>query len=148
MSTSLNVLFAGTPPPDPEFEHPRGCSIARLLHERLQQSAWDPADFDNWRDCGWSIECTRDGSLVQISIADVPDVGWLLQVAPTSMPGLVGRLRKKVVSATPQQIFDLAITVHAILSSSELFSDFQWCWEGYPEDEDTTPIPTDSLQGS
>ena len=142
-ASSQNVLFKGAPPVDQEFEHPPGCYIARALHKALAESDWEPSAFDNWRDCGWSIECTQGASSLQIAIARVEDDTWMLQVSPMRAPGLLGRLLKKEPSADPAQCLSLAKIVHDIMSSDALFSGFQWCWDGYPNDSNSTsePVP-------
>lgn len=141
MPISQNVLFKGTAPADQQFEHPPGCYIARALHRGLADSDWTPADFDNWRDCGWSIECTQDNSSLQISVAQVEEGTWMLQVSPAVVPGLLGRVFKKEPSANPTQCLSLAKVVHGILSSDGLLSGFQWCWDGYPDDSTSTSEP-------
>ena len=143
MAISQNVLFEGAPPIDAEFEHPPGCSIARVHHEALTASSWVSSPFDNWPDCGWFIQCTQGDASLLISFVQVDDGKWMLQVAPTLVPGLIGRFLKKQPSATPDQCFALATEVHDILSSSELFSGFQWCWGGYPDDTSSTGEPVE-----
>jgi len=146
MPISQNVLFKGLPPVDQEFEHPPGCYIVRVLRKELADSGWAPGDFDNWRDCGWSIECTQGSSSLQIAVTQVEDGAWMLQVSPTVVPGFLARLLKKQPSAKPQQCLSLAKIVHRILSSDGLFSGFQWCWDGYPDGNTSTSEPVECDQ--
>jgi hypothetical protein len=145
---SQNVLFRGTPPPDEEFEHPPGCYMIRALHKALTEPSWTPSQFDNWRDCGWSIECIQEGRSIRIAIAQVRDSMWMLQIAPSVVPGLLGRLFKKQASAAPEQCLDVAKRVHNILSSYKLFSDFRWRWDGYPDDGPSTSAPAEFRDSS
>ena len=143
MPISQNVLFKGSPPADQEFDHPPGCYIARVLYKGLAETEWAPADFDDWSDCGWSIECSQSASSLQIAVAQAEEGTWLLQVAPTVVPGLIGWLLKREPSATPAQCLSLAKIVHRILSSDDLFSGFQWCWDGYPDGSSSTNEPVE-----
>ena len=141
MPTSQNVLFKGAPPADEEFDHPPGCYIARVLHRALADTDWAPADFDNWRDVGWSIECAQGNSTLQITVAQVEDGTWMLQVAPAVVPGVLGRLFKRQPSGGPAHCLPLAKAVHSILTADTLFSGFRWCWDGYPDEETATSEP-------
>ena len=149
MAISQNVRFSGFATPDDEFDHPAGASIARMLHTGLQDTKWTVTEFDNWRDCGWSLDCSRDNTRLQIAFSQMEEGQWMLQVAPTSNPGFLGRLFGGTVSAQPSETTELAKSIHSILKTSESFSDFMWTWDGFPEEvnSDTEPQPPKTQEG-
>ena len=142
MALSQNARFTGEAAPDPEFEHPPGASIARLMRDALGKRRWEVSDIDNWRDGGWSIICCRPPSKLDLVIAKMA-VGeeWFLQIAPTYVTGLVGWLLKKKTSALPDAIQALAEDAFSVLSETGRFRDFMWCWDGPPERGSSTPQP-------
>ena len=142
MAISQNARFSGEAVPDAEFEHPPGASIARLLKDALAQRGWEVSDIDNWRDGGWSITCCRLASKLELVIAKMA-VGeeWFLQIAPSYVPGLFGWLFSKPASAAPEAIQALARDAFAVLSESGRFASFMWCWDGFPDERNSTPEP-------
>jgi len=68
---------------------------------------------------------------------------WMLQVAPTSNPGFLGKLFGGAVSAQPSETTELAKLIHSILQASEAFRNFMWTWDGFPEEgnSDSEPQP-------
>ena len=66
---------------------------------------------------------------------------WMLQVAPASNPGFLGKLFGGAVSARPAETTELAKAIHAILATSERFSEFMWAWDGFPEADGSAPEP-------
>lgn len=142
MAISQNARFSGTAAPDAEFEHPPGASIARLLKVSLSKRGWEVSDFDHWRDGGWSMTCCRPASKLELVIAKMA-VGdeWFLQIAPGYVPGLVGWLMSKPASAPPVAIQALAQDAFTVLSESGCFGAFMWCWDGPPDERNSTPMP-------
>jgi hypothetical protein len=67
----------------------------------------------------------------------------MLQVAPTSNPGFLGKLFGGAVSAQPSETTELAKLIHSILQASEAFRNFMWTWDGFPEEgnSDSEPQP-------
>ena len=143
MALSQNARFSGFATPDDEFEHPAGASIARLLQAGLQDTKWIVAEFDNWRDCGWSLDCSRGKTRLQVAFSQMEEGEWMLQVAPTSNPGFLGKLFGGAVSAQPSETAELAKAIHSILQAAGSFSNFMWTWDGFPEDgnSDSEPHP-------
>jgi hypothetical protein len=142
MALSQNVRFSGDAAPDDVFKHPPGGSIARLLKTALFKRGWGVSEIDNWRDAGWCITCCRDESRLDVALCqDGTGPDWFLQVAPTYVPGPVGRLFGKNVSASSLLILALAQDIHGILSELDALTDFKWCWDGYPEVGASTPKP-------
>jgi hypothetical protein len=137
---SQNATFLGPVTPDAEFDHPAGLPIVRALRADLSARGWTPGDFDDWRDCGWSISCRRDGGDLELIVASTgaPDE-WMLQIAPARVPGLLGRALGKVPSATAALCHALATDVHAALSGR--FSRLRWRWDGFPDEAHSTPTP-------
>jgi hypothetical protein len=145
MPISQNVRFRGDATPDDEVDHPGGLSIAKLLRSGLSQCGWAVTDLDNWRDGGWSIICEMSGAKLDVVVAKlVGEPEWMLQIAPSYSPGVIGRLLlKKSDSASPVAILVLAKDVHKILANQGGFTDFKWCWGGYPEEDTSTPTPNE-----
>src|SRR5262245_54611794 len=148
MAISQNARFSGEAAPDTEFEHPPGASIARLLRDALAKRNWEVSDFDNWRDGGWSITCCRPRWKLELAIAKMA-VGaeWFLQIAPSYVPGLFGWLFSKPASAPPDAVQALAADAFAVLSDTGRFGKFMWCWDGPPDEANSTPEPV-PVQGS
>jgi hypothetical protein len=146
MAISQNARFSGEAAPDAEVEHPPGASIARLLKDALAKRGWGVADIDNWRDGGWSITCCRPASKLELVIAKMA-VGeeWFLQIAPSYVPGLFGWLLSKPASAPPDAIQALAKDAYSVLSENGGFWGFMWCWDGRPEEGNSTaePVPAE-----
>jgi hypothetical protein len=144
MANSQNVRFSGQAPEDKEFDHPKGASIARLIRSQLKSMGWTTGDFDNWRDSGWSIPCSKDNACLDVVIAGLrEETEWMLQIAPAYSPGLLGRLLGKKSSATPKDCFVLAKQVHEILKAEKQFSQFMWCWDDFPDEKNGTAGPTE-----
>ncbi|MBN8456803.1 MAG: hypothetical protein J0M04_03090 [Verrucomicrobia bacterium] len=141
MPISQNARFSGYATPDGEFGHPAGASIARMLQTALQNTKWNVAEFDSWMDCGWSLDCSRGNTRLQIALSQMEEGQWMIQVAPTSNPDFIGRLFGGAVSAQPSATTDLAKSVHSILMASGSFRDFMWTWDGWPEGDNWEPEP-------
>jgi hypothetical protein len=140
MAFSQNARFSGEAVPDAEFEHPPGASIARLLRDAVAKRGWEVSEFDNWRDSGWSITCCRPASKLELVIAKMGEE-WFLQIAPSYVPGLLGWLFSKPASAPPDAIQALAVDAFAVLSETGRFGKFTWCWDGPPDEANSTPEP-------
>lgn len=141
MPISQNATFSGVSAEDVEWPHPPGAAIARLLQEGLEQNGWVPEEFDNWRDVGWSIRCQRASSDVEVAFCAMEAKQWMLQVAPNSVPGLLGRALGNQPSATSDECLALAVVVHEILSRAG-YSDLRWEWDGPPTNASSSrPTP-------
>jgi hypothetical protein len=144
MAISQNARFSGSALTDAEFEHPPGAAIARNLREALVQRGWEVSEIDDWRDSGWSFTCCRPALQLEVSIAktSVGEVDeWFLQIAPTYVPGLIGRVLCKAASASPEAVQVLARDLFAALSEIGQFGNFMWCWDGTPDEENSSPEP-------
>jgi hypothetical protein len=149
MPISQNARFTGPASVDREFEHPPGASIARRLSEGLANRGWVASEIDNWRDSGWSIRCGRGASTLELTVAKgAEDDEWFLQIAPAYVPGIIGRLRNKPASATPDDIHALAMDTHDTLTASGRFGGFMWQWDGPPDATTSTPTPTPAVAKS
>ena len=127
---SLNATFAGSATPDPEFDHPEGASIAKLLSLALRSDGWTVCDFENWRDVGWSLACSKGVARLECAIAQFGPKAWMLQVAPASIPGLLGRLFGRQPTASQRDVLELSRNAHRALAES--FHQFRWRWDGPP----------------
>jgi hypothetical protein len=138
---SLNCAFCGTAPVDPEFEHPPGLAIGKLLHGALQKQGWEAEEPDNWRDSGWYFATSGDGAQLEVVVCTSGSDEWMLQVAPASVPGALGRLFGGQPSATPADVLALSKVIHRSLAQSGPYRDFRWRWDGPPTGEgDSEPM--------
>jgi hypothetical protein len=146
MPISQNARFCGEAGLDEDIEDRPGKSIAALLASALIKQGWATSDLDCWRDCGWSFTCRRAAASLELVIAEATGE-WFLQIAPSYVPGLAGRLRKKPASASADDVQALARDVFAVLSEGERFSQFKWCWDGFPQETNSshTPMPPERL---
>ncbi len=55
------LTFESVLPEISEYEHPRGYSICRYLHQELSSSGIEVGAVENYRDIAWSLKC-RVGS--------------------------------------------------------------------------------------
>ncbi|HVA51229.1 MAG TPA: hypothetical protein VNH11_33110 [Pirellulales bacterium] len=140
-SISQNVRFHAVVPDDVEFNHPAGAALIRRLSTDIASSGWVVDEFDNWRDCGWSVICRRGTSVLDVSVAQIQTNEWMLQVNAHRIPGFLGRLFGAEQSATPADVYDLAIDIHRALASAEWLGRPLWRWDGFPEEDHSTPEP-------
>ncbi|GEM_PF-2005289 len=146
MPISQNVVFSGRAKPDNEFDHPAGASIARNLKSQLRKEGWITGEIDNWRDCGWSIECIRDDARLQIAFCQMEEGKWMMQISPVFVPGLIGRIFGSAASAQPKDTTLLAKSVHKILEPDG-FANFNWIWDGFPGNPKSTSEPMEDQKG-
>jgi hypothetical protein len=140
MQLSQNARFVAAVPADTEFEHPPGAWLARRLESALGEQAWVAAEFDNWRDCGWVVRCTRADADLEVCIA-AGNGDWFVQVAPTRRRGLIGRLLGRRASATPDDCYALARAVDACLRATGKCSAVRWAWDGDPAERPSAESP-------
>ena len=140
MALSQNLRFAATVPNDPEFDHPPGVFLIRRLAADLNANGWRTDEFDCWRDCGWFVVCHRGISNLDVVVCQIPSGEWMLQISPSKVP-YFGALFGKKPSATPTDMFELAVAVHRILAANECLEKPRWLWDGFPEDSNATPEP-------
>lgn len=132
---SQNVIFEAAIPEDQEIKHPAGAWLARQLRDDLAGMSWETHDFDNWRDCGWSICCSK-GGMLNICFAQHSNQNeWFLQVSPFRIPGFVGKLLGKQPSATEEQITCLARDINTLLKGKYHFKIVGWKADGAPDGE-------------
>jgi hypothetical protein len=116
--------------------------IARLLHVGLGQRGYHVGEIENYRDSGWNLSCSMGEAKMEVALARFVDGSqWLLQIAPAYLPGIIGRLLGKKQSADPSNLFALAQDIHELLRTQGQFFAFEWYWDGYPEDDASTPQP-------
>lgn len=141
MPRSQNAIFRGTADPDAEFDRPAGVSIIRLPGSKLPAAGWTVDEFDNWRDCGWLLPCSRNDQCLDLVVASYDGAdSWMLQIAASRSPSFVSRWFGAIPSADAESIFSLARSVHSVLSSSG-FSQIKWLWDGPPDKNDATDEP-------
>ena len=117
---------------DAEFSHPPGASFARLLEHRLRSVA-TVAGFENWRDCGWSVNAAVGEKRFEVYFAPFEaNNRWLLVAAPLGQPGICGRLLGRKPVPVEQDLRVLCDTIHALLISTAGVSDVRWMFGGPP----------------
>ena len=142
MPISLNGSFRGAAPPDAEFQHPPGVSVVRFVHESVHKQGFATEDFDNWRDVGWSFTCSRGSARLEFVITATGPNEWMVQVAPASIPGCLGRMFGGQPSASATDVFELSSHVHRTLADSGTYDTFRWQWDGPPTpSSDHEPVP-------
>ncbi len=103
------------------------------------------ADFDNWRDCGWLLPCSRGDQSLDLVIAPYESSdSWMLQIAASRFPSFILRWFGAVPSAEPDTIFQLSHDAHSLLCSSG-FADFKWFWDGLPDAALATSTPQPAI---
>ena len=141
MSISQNLLFTAKVPRDAEFDHPAGAWLMRRLAIELASAGWSTGEMDNWRDCGWSVVCRRGSSELDVRLSQLTDGTWMLQVRPHYSPGLLGRLLGGESSASPQDMYQLAVATHRALTALQYLGSPRWRWDGFPGKGDSTGEP-------
>lgn len=144
MPSSQNALFVGDSPANPQFDHPPGATIARMIADSLRDRGYNTNIVDNWRDCGWSFSCAINDCQLEICLArtDEPKL-WMLQIASTNEPGVIARLFGKRSADSSDAIYKIACEVHETLLMNG-YTGLSWRPDGYPDDEMSTPVPTPS----
>jgi hypothetical protein len=143
MPRSQNVVFEGNAIVDAEFAHPPGLTIVRVLATGLRDIGWSASDFENWRDCGWSLECVHGQTTLLVALAQIKRQQWMLQISPLQVPGLLGGLFGGKPSATYHDVFALARDIHNLLGQSKTFTQMRWQWDSYPDEESSTTEPAE-----
>jgi hypothetical protein len=143
MPTSQNVRFCCELQPENAMEHPPGGSIARLVREDLVERGWNPSELDNWRDSGWVFFCPSKNAELQLVLAPMATPShWLLQISPKHLPGVIGRLFGRRTSASITDVYAIATDVHETISKLADVTSIQWCWDGVPQDNNSSQEPT------
>jgi len=139
MPISQNLAFTGVVADDYEYPNPPGRSVVRLLSAALQNVGWSVSECENWRDCGWSFECSQSDAIQLVTLAQTDEGKWMLQISPLRVPGFMTGLFGAKPSARPNDVLALAQAVHAILSDQESIHDLRWRWDGYLSSEYAGP---------
>jgi len=112
------------------------------LERELKKAGWVTSEIDNWRDCGWAVDCEQKERKLEVIVAALPDEGrWMLQIAPQSIVGTLGRLFGRRSSATQDDVLVLAKDVDRLLMRSGQTSDALWCRDGFPKAGTATAQP-------
>lgn len=141
MAVSQNVAFAGTAPAHEDDSWAPGHGLMIELRDKLMASGWEVSEPDVWRGSGWSLTCRAGGEELSISLAAATPPEWMLQAAPAYVPGLVGKLRGKAPSASPESCYSLARAIDAALTAGG-FTSLRWCWDDDPWRAVTTDHPS------
>ncbi len=133
---SQNATFYGAEP-ESDGEHLRGVSISRLLAAGLSPQGWTIDGADCWRGSGFVLMIHRATTNLQIITTPYPDEDdrWILQIAPSFVPGVLGRIFGRTCSCTPDDLHEIA-TESKLLLADAGFYDFLWCWDDLADSED------------
>ena len=113
--------------------------LIRALSARLNALSWVVSDIECWRDGGWVVFCKRGNAEMQIVLTPVREGDWVLQIAPKKS-SLFGRTGEPP-SASPQEVYQLALDVHDSLGQDPTFDTPRWCWDNYPDGKNSMPRP-------
>ena len=141
MQGSQNLRFGAYSTPPDEFEHPGGDGLMRQLCRDLALAGWTVGEIDDWRDAGFATVCQRGSEKLQLTMAKIGDEDWMIQIGAERDPGWLGRLLGKIPSATRNGIFELSVAVHRALAAGGFLRRPRWCWDGFPEDDNSTEEP-------
>jgi hypothetical protein len=145
MANSLNVRFSGDAVPDAEFDRPQGIAIAGLMRACLADRGWEASEIEDWRDGGWTFSCAQGQSRLDVILVKTAlEREWFVCIVPTRSHLLLGWLFGLKASASPEAVLALSVDVQSILAKRGRFSEFKWCWDGFPEDDTATPEPVAS----
>lgn len=137
---------------EPSSAHPRGGRLIRRVRKHLLRAGYEAARPDNWRDCGWDVECVLDSTPLQIVLAvrlldpertwaDSPH--WFIQIGPTRKAGLLSQLFARGPHPAVATCLRLAVEVDGALRSLGA-ENLRWRWDRHPEESDPEhPVPLD-----
>lgn len=138
MALSQNLIFKGKCPSDSDLDPP-GEEIVNFLHKELKIKEWKVSDPDIVNG-GWGFECSKGAAHLAIAVGGNENL-WYLQIFRTYNPGFIGNLLNKKPSATEKDIFDLAVSVHELISNK--YHNLKWAWDDDPlNSKNSTPTPT------
>jgi hypothetical protein len=133
MSRIPHATFHAELAPDPEWAHPRGASLARVLEGALRSQFQSVGPFDDWRDLGWTVKLELNGKSFEVYFGQFRTEGsWLLAVAPVGQPHLFGRLLGRKAFPCADELKAIASVVHQSLHSLGSVSDLLWMMGGPP----------------
>ena len=134
MSVSQNAVFKCSDFRINDSGYPPGEQLATYLFNILKKDR-QVHNFENWRDCGWFFECSKNNIKLELIISYMDSNQWFLQIAPSYIPGIFGRIKRKQPSASYSDILELSKDIHNVLSSDQRFSDLRWKWDGRPDEK-------------
>ena len=148
MPLSQHLRFKATESTGPEAGAKKkigGETLIRSLAAGLV-GRWDLSEVECWRESGWVVFCKRGETEVQILLMPLKEGDWAVQIAPKKS-SMFGRFTEKP-SASPEEIYQLAMDVHEVLGRQESYANARWCWDDYPNPRNSTPRPMPALSSS
>lgn len=144
MPNSQNVRFSAQEPSVAEDHFRGGATLLGSIRGDLITAGWSAGELQDWRDCGWCVSCRRTEAEIIVIVSEIKEGEWMLQVAPLHLRGLIGMLFGfGKPSATSQDVFDAASTIHSTLTKLEYVTGPQlWVWDGFPEVDVATHSPS------
>lgn len=141
MPIPLNLRFNSVVANDAEYLHPHGAALMRELLAGLAKAPCDVGELENWRDCGWSVECRCGDAKLQIVLCGLRKGEWMLRLHAAYRPGIIGCVLGRTPSASPAEIHRLAETVHELLAARHLMTGPRWRWDGFPDGDCGAQVP-------
>lgn len=146
MPNSQNATFHG-PEPESKGQRVRGLSIAECLAAEFSSAGWRVDEVDCWRDAGYFVSIERNEDALEIVV--IPFNGrtdcWILQIAPSRLPGLLMRYLGVSRSASPDSVFRVAAECHRTLKDRG-FTGFRWCWDDLADNDECSSHPLPCAQ--
>jgi hypothetical protein len=136
MTRSQNATFNGTES-DTVAERIRGDSIVHCLASGFETIGWTIGASECWRDSGYVLTIHRDATNLQIITTPYhgTDDRWILQIAPSFVPGVLGRMLSRTSSASPEELYEVAVESKGFLADAGFYN-FRWCWDDFADSED------------
>ena len=124
---SKNATFYGAEA-ESDDENIRGVSISRILAAGLLTQGWTIDDVDCWRDAATVLMIRRAATKLRIITSPYPDTGdrWILQIAPSFVPGALGRMFGRTCSCTSEDLHEFATYSKRLLTDAGFYN-FRWC---------------------
>jgi hypothetical protein len=147
MAPDAWASFCGRFPEDPDPAESRCAGVGEYLATKLREVGVTVTASDNWRDCGWSVDCRIDGRPIYFFVSYYGKRPVEYVLCCTSDRGLITWLRG--INDVSHR-WKLAKAVHGVLMGDDRFSEVRWYQEGWfakgdeawssaPVDPDTAP---------
>lgn len=136
MDPAPTAAFDASFPIDDENWHPPGCYLARILRNRLARVASSVQEFENWRDCGWSLGCEINGQRFEVFFSAInayPNpTQWMIGISPIGHPGALRRLFGAKALPYIRECRQLTQEIQRLLESDPSVSNIRWAMNSYP----------------
>jgi hypothetical protein len=117
-----------------ENKHPKGFTIAMLLSKRLNIYGIRTKEPENYNDIAWSVDCELNSKRFFFFVGYLGTKGTKWQLVICSGGGI---LRRLLGYNDDQERFQVARSIHNILSREDIVSEIKWFskFTGSPHDK-------------